>query len=119
MIVCTPALFHKEDYMKKQCINVAAVIGLVFIIGVLLGNIIVPYFQEKDFSIEPTTQAQSIAIPEKPIAIQHFTEEGATTLSNGKFLEPDNKLVARPEMHNSPPLSAIPIIKEEISTEET
>ena len=105
--------------MKKQCINVVAIIGVVFIVGVLLGNIIVSRIQDDKISIEPTTQAQSLAYLENPIAVQHLTEEGAIISSGGKFLEPDNKIVAHPEMHNSPPLATIPITNEEITTEKT
>ena len=105
--------------MKKQCINVVAIIGVVFILGILLGNIIVSHIQDNKISIEPTTQVQHSVSLEKPVAVQHFTEEGATISSGGKFLEPDNKIVVRPEMHNSPPPATIPIIKEEITTEET
>jgi hypothetical protein len=106
--------------MKKQCINTAAIVGLVFLIGVLLGNIIVPYVQEKEISIEPMTQTQSIVCLEKPTAIKHFTDEGATTSSGGRFLNPvEDKIVTRPQMHNSSGPVNVPTTKEEVSIEET
>lgn len=104
--------------MKKQCINVVAIVGVVFLVGILLGNIITSRVQDNKFSMELTTQSQSIMSLEKPIAIQHFTEEGATTPSDGKLLEADNAIVAHPEMHNSGGPVNVPTTKEESTSEE-
>lgn len=64
-----------EKHEEKQYINVVAIIGMVFIIGVLLGNIIVSRIQEKEFSIEPTTQEESVVYLKKPQPVKNFLYE--------------------------------------------
>lgn len=72
--------------MKKQCIDAAAIIGAVFLIGTLLGCIIAYQMQDIELSIEPKTQIESIMYLEQPLAIKHFTEKGAVTSGGGEFL---------------------------------
>ena len=72
--------------MKKQCINVVAIIGVVFIIGVLLGNIIISHAQDNKISIEPTTQTEPMMYLERPLPIQHFLYNNATLTGEGKFV---------------------------------
>ena len=105
--------------MKKQCINVVPIIGLMFLIGVLLTSVIISRAQHNKISIEQTTQAKSIIHLEKPMAIKHFTEEGATISNGGKFVEPiEHTTVAYPEKHNSGGSIVTPTttIKEESTT---
>lgn len=73
--------------MKKQYINISAIIGIIYIIGILLGNIIISYVQEKNFSIEPTTQTEPMVYLEKPQAVKNFLYRGETSSSGGRFLD--------------------------------
>lgn len=95
--------------MKKQCINVVAIIGVVFILGVLLGNIIVSRIQDNKISIEPTTQTEPMMYLEKPLPIQHFLYNNATLPSEGEFVsivlneetthtEKENNAVVKPSI---------------------
>ena len=111
--------------MKKQCIKEILILVAVFIMGILLGNIIVYQIQDNKTSIELATQTESMMYLEKPLPIKHFLYEGATVASGGSLLDfddddddDDDEIVIRPQLHNSTSPVIIPSTKEEISTEE-
>lgn len=106
--------------MKKQCISEIVIMVVMVIIGMLLGSTIVSYVQEKEISIEPTTQSQSIICLEKPLAIKHFTCEGATVASGGRLLETTtNEVTTFPQKENIDKPIFTPTTKEEIVIETT
>lgn len=58
---------------KKHYASVISGIGIVFIIGILIGNIIVSLIQEKEFSIETTSQCEeSVMYLKKPQFAKNF-----------------------------------------------
>ena len=104
--------------MKKQYRNAIAIIGVMLIIGILLGNIIITNIQNSKISIEPTTQAKSVVYLEKPIVIKHFTDEGAIISSGGRFLDHiSTEIVTHPQLHNSAGPTVVPTQTEEIIPE--
>lgn len=106
--------------MKKQyIIESAEKIIVVLIIGVLLAGIIALCVQEKEISIEPITQSQSIMYLEKPLVIKHFACEGATVASGGRLLETTtNEVTTLPQKENIDKPIFTPTTKEEIVEEE-
>lgn len=73
--------------MKKQYINISAVLSFVFVMGILLGNIITSRIQENKVSIELKTQTESMMYLNKPQAVKNFLYKGETLASGGRFLE--------------------------------
>lgn len=77
-----------KEYEKKLYVNIALIITLVFVIGALLGNIVIPQIQEKEFDMEFTTKkTESIMQLKKPQPIKNFLYEGIISSSNGRFLD--------------------------------
>ena len=72
--------------MKKQYINVSAVLSFVFVMGILLGNIIASRIQENKVSIELETQTESMMYLNKPLPVKHFLYEGAIITNDGEFI---------------------------------
>ena len=72
--------------MKKQYINISIILGAVFIIGILLGNIILFQIQENKVSIDFETQTESMMYLNKSLPIKHFLCSGATTTNDGEFI---------------------------------
>lgn len=106
--------------MKKQRINVVAIIAVVFIIGILLGNIIVANIQDNKISIEFTTQAEPMMYLKQPPAIKNFLCEGATVTSGDKLLEfTTNEETTFFQEENIDEPIFVPTTKEEIVIETT
>ena len=106
--------------MKKQCINVVAIIAVVFIIGILLGNIIVANIQDNKISIEFTTQTEPMMYLKQPPAIKNFLCEGATVTSGDKLLEfTTNEETTFFQEENIDEPIFVPTTKEEVVIETT
>lgn len=74
--------------MKKQCINSTTIIGVIFVIGILLGNIAIHNTQNDIIPIENTTKkTECIMYLEKPEPIKHFLYQGIISTTNGRFLD--------------------------------
>lgn len=104
--------------MKKQCIKEILILVAVFIMGILLGNIIVYQIQDNKTSIELATQTESMMYLEKPLPIQHFLYNNATLPSEGEFVSIVlNEETTHTEKENH--VTVRPSIKEETTTETT
>lgn len=74
--------------MKKQYINLITTLSIIFIVGILVGKIIVPHFQESKVPIEITTEsAESVLYLAQPKFVRHFLYEGEISANDGRFVE--------------------------------
>lgn len=105
--------------MKKQYINVSAVLSFVYVMGILLGNIVASRIQENKVSIEPETQTESMMYLNKPLSVKHFLYEGAIVTNDGEFI---NAILNEETTHTNKEnniVSSKPSIKAESTTTHT